>query len=330
MEKIKMFCKECNSQTNYVIDNFCRYHLSPCHNMNTKEYYDKHIKKDGDGKCIECGKETTFKSFTRGYAEFCSIKCLNSSKEMSNRVIESKKGLDYNLINEKIKDTMLDRYGVEHALQADFIKNKMKENNMEKYGTPTTINLPKVRFAAAKAINEKFDEVNEKRSASLKKSSILAKIKRGATVSKKYGVSNISQVKETRIKSEYTKKVRYGFKTHDELGQYQKYEKEVRQYTNKNVINLEKCKTCYYTNILLDYTTSDPSTMNQATVDHKISVIFGFRNNIPACEIGALHNLCYCSRLINSIKNYKCEKEFVESKKFKRIMEKIHDNTFTI
>jgi hypothetical protein len=330
MEKLKILCKECNKQTDYVIDNFCRYHLSPCHGMNTKEYYDKHIKKDSEGKCLVCGKETAFKSFNRGYAEFCSISCLNNSEEMSKRVSESKKGSDYDAINEKIKHTMLERHGVDHALQSDSIKNKMQEKNMENYGTKHTINLPHVRSAAIKSINENFDIVNEKRSASLKKSSTSAKNKRNITLYEKYGVLNISQIKETRIKSENTKKIKYGFRTHDELNQYQKYESEVRQYTNKNKENLEKNKLCYYTNIILDYETSDPSVMNQATIDHKTSVIFGFRNNIPPYEMGSLNNLCYCSRLVNSIKNYKCEMEFKESKKFKLLMERIHANASPI
>lgn len=330
MEKIKILCKECNKQTNYVIDNFCRYHLSPCHGMNTKDYYDKHIKKDGEGKCLECGKETLFKSFNKGYAEFCSLSCLNSSKEMSTRVSESKKGSDYDAINEKIKHTMLERHGVEHALQSDSIKNKMQEKNMENYGTKHTINLPQVRLASSKSINEKFDKVNEKRSTSLKKSSTSAKIKRNVTLYEKYGVSNVSQIKETRIKSENTKKIKYGFRTHDELNQYQKYEREVRQYTNKNKVNLEKNKLCYYTKVILDYETTDPLNMHQSTIDHKTSVIFGFRNSIPPYEIGSLNNLCYCSRLVNSIKNYKCEAEFIESKKFKLLMERMYANTSPI
>lgn len=51
-------------------------HLSKIHhfdNIQLEEYYRKHIWKEGepDGKCLWCGKELTFTSFTDGYNKFC-------------------------------------------------------------------------------------------------------------------------------------------------------------------------------------------------------------------------------------------------------------------
>ena len=58
--KHKIFCKCCNTQTNYVIDVFARWHLKKYHNMTMKEYYDRFLKKDGEGIGVVCQKQTTY------------------------------------------------------------------------------------------------------------------------------------------------------------------------------------------------------------------------------------------------------------------------------
>ena len=328
MTKQKIFCKECNTQTDFVIDSFSRFHLKKYHNMNMQEYYDKHMKKENEGLCIVCGKKTTFRSYTRGYAEFCSNFCLNNSDEMSIRVSESKKNLDYKKINIKIKNTMVERYGVEHALQNKKIKNKMEESNMKKYGTATTICLPHVRNAAKKAIDDNFKEVNLKRGASIHKSSKNASIKRKDTVFKKYGVEFVLQDKIIVNKSQQTKKIKYGFKTDKELKEFEKYRKEVRQITIKEKIFLEKSKKCYYTNLDIDHINKDNHNPFQATIDHKTSLLYGFNNNIPPSIIGSINNLCFCCRFVNSIKNYRCESEFKETDKYKKLIERVNNGEF--
>lgn len=42
------------------------------------------------------------------------------------------------------------------------------------------------------------------------------------------------------------------------------------------------------------------------TIDHKISIYYGFNNNIDPEIIGDLENLCIAKRCINSSKNIKC------------------------
>jgi len=53
----------------------------------------------------------------------------------------------------------------------------------------------------------------------------------------------------------------------------------------------------------------DPTHKNYPTIDHKISVHYGFNNNIPSKEISKLDNLCFTKRTLNSIKNKKCYEE---------------------
>ena len=58
-------------------------HLKNSHNItNLKEYYDTFIKRENEGICPVCGKETTFRGLTKGYLTYCSSKCSNSAKEV--------------------------------------------------------------------------------------------------------------------------------------------------------------------------------------------------------------------------------------------------------
>ena len=46
------------------------------HNISCKEYYDMFLRKPNEGKCIICGKDTTFKTLKVGYiGRYCSSDC---------------------------------------------------------------------------------------------------------------------------------------------------------------------------------------------------------------------------------------------------------------
>jgi G:T-mismatch repair DNA endonuclease (very short patch repair protein) len=68
--------------------------------------------------CPVCGNKLKFYSFKKGYQMFCSLKCMSGSEYKKN----------------KVKQTCLGKYGVEHSFQSNIIKDKIKETNLEKYG----------------------------------------------------------------------------------------------------------------------------------------------------------------------------------------------------
>ena len=72
-------------------------------------------------------------------------------------------------------------------------------------------------------------------------------------------------------------------------------------YTGENLLNFKNCYESMY-----------------RTIDHKLSIFYGFINNIEPKEIGKLENLCICSRSTNSKKGSLIEKEFT---KYARVME---------
>lgn len=51
------------------------------------------------------------------------------------------------------------------------------------------------------------------------------------------------------------------------------------------------------------------------SIDHKISVFFGFKNGISSEEISSLDNLCITKRYLNSIKKTLIDIEFIEKLK---------------
>jgi hypothetical protein len=50
-------------------------HIKQFHKIEIKEYYDFYLKKENDGKCKHCMKETTFLSVINGYRIHCSKSC---------------------------------------------------------------------------------------------------------------------------------------------------------------------------------------------------------------------------------------------------------------
>ena len=53
-------------------------HVFRTHGITSKEYYDRFIKKPGEGICPTCGKPTKFIKFGRGYTKHCNYACSSS------------------------------------------------------------------------------------------------------------------------------------------------------------------------------------------------------------------------------------------------------------
>jgi uncharacterized protein YlaI len=71
--------------------------------MTSNEYYDRFFKKEGEGICPVCGKETKYLNLRKGYCKFCSYKCANSkennpsygkhpSEETKRKISDAEKG----------------------------------------------------------------------------------------------------------------------------------------------------------------------------------------------------------------------------------------------
>jgi hypothetical protein len=52
---------------------------------------------------------------------------------------------------------------------------------------------------------------------------------------------------------------------------------------------------------------SPSNNIDQPSIDHKLSIVYGYKNGIDPVVIGSIDNLCVCSRETNVKKNYKTE-----------------------
>ena len=76
-----MKCKICNKS--YKSPSSLGSHLR-VHNITSKEYYNKYLY-GGTPICKLCGNETNYINITRGYSEYCSIKCISNSNEIKDK-----------------------------------------------------------------------------------------------------------------------------------------------------------------------------------------------------------------------------------------------------
>lgn len=182
----------------------------------------------------------------------------------------------------KCSETVKNKYGVDNVFESNEIKHKIKETMLRIYGTEHPLGCEKIR--------EKFVE----------------------TMIEKYGVDNPSKYEEFKEKVKNTK-IKNGYTFNE--SEWHSYRKKVRCITNKYKKTLFESWNGfdYYDNqyikenFILKYT-----NINYPTIDHKISIIDGYKLSIEPEEIGGIDNLCYTKRTINSSKNYMSEIEFLK------------------
>ena len=204
----------------------------------------------------------------------------------------------------------------------------MKTTSLEKYGVISNLLLEDCKIKRWKTLNNKKEEINDKRRTFWKglteDEQNLINEHRRHTCIEKYGVEHNTQNKEI------IQKVR---KSHEDSGkwlsgymktEYEKYRHMVRIETNKHksrVFRLQDITIDYYTDEKLvlnqQYLLENPNAnvarnLLQPTIDHKISVFYGFINNIDPKKIGSYKNLCICARKTNSYKSRLIEKEFIK------------------
>lgn len=82
-QKEKIICQICERELG-IRGFWC--HLKHKHHLTYKEYYDIYRRKEGEGICPECGKETTL--YRGNYLRFCSSRCAVNNPEIKERRIE--------------------------------------------------------------------------------------------------------------------------------------------------------------------------------------------------------------------------------------------------
>ena len=176
------------------------------------DYKDTYVTRDTRilGKCILC--ENSFnKSLNKLYKQR-NFGCESCSKllkfEKVKNTMLSKYGVEYasqsQLFKDKIKETSIERYGVEYANQSEIVKEKIKQTNLNKYGVEYGLQSEEVKEKRRCTNIEKYGVENN-----LHRQDIKDKIKQ--TNLAKYGVEHASQCEEIKDKIKATNLEKYGF-----------------------------------------------------------------------------------------------------------------------
>lgn len=185
-----------------------------------------------------------------------------------------------------------------HKCCYDLMKNSLKI----KYGVENVSFIPDVK----NKIRIKNIENSEERF-----------IKRTKTNLERYGVENVFQndkiIEECVIKSRNTRILKGIWIDDKFLSPWIKYKKDVMRltYRNKKILFENWDGYDYYDNeYIKDNYNLHYYDPNYPTIDHKISIKYGFDNNISIEEISNINNLCITKKRINTSKYTKCENNF--------------------
>ena len=135
------------------------------HNLTTKEYYDKFLKKENENICPICGKENKFLGLEKGYSKYCSNKCHNNdpiSKKEHSEKLKNKTKEEKAIIRQKQINTWLNNYGENWS---KIIAHKGFDTYKEKTGFNTPFSDPNIRNKCEEKWNNSSpinDKVKEK------------------------------------------------------------------------------------------------------------------------------------------------------------------------
>lgn len=92
--------------------------------------------------CQQCNRPTNFKSYSEGHYTYCSLKCSNESEERSRKIVEN---TDRKQVINSMKQTNLEKYGVEHYVQTKEFTKKSKRTKKKKYGNENYNNTKQMK-----------------------------------------------------------------------------------------------------------------------------------------------------------------------------------------
>ncbi len=138
-------------------------HIRKAHNMSTKEYYDKYLKKDNEDICQVCGKPTNFINLNIGYRKVCSVSCGQKHPDTRKRIettninrygkstpLATSKALskshNKDAMNKK-RQTMINKYGYANSFCTMETQHKVQNTMLERYGSKNPMVCNKHIFA---------------------------------------------------------------------------------------------------------------------------------------------------------------------------------------
>jgi hypothetical protein len=159
------------------------------HNMSLDDYYEKYIEKVNPAPRCECGEKL-------------SVKRISSNKQgRFNKYCNNKDCRELNRLTKR-KETILQKYGVEHAQQSKIVREKTEKTCLKKYGTSTVL--------GNKNIQDKIEKTNLKKYG-VKRTTSLKSFhkKRNKIMIEKYGTDCALRIPEVLQRFNKTRQKNY-------------------------------------------------------------------------------------------------------------------------
>lgn len=160
-----MICDICNKEFKTYVGLSC--HIRQSHNITSQEYYDKYIRKEGEGFCNVCQKPTSFRNFHIGYSRFCCGKCVQNSEETKSKIqqtcldrYDSKNVYASEYGKQKCRETWLENLGVENPFQSEEVKGKIKQTNLERYNSEYSFQSKEIKDKIKNTKEERYGNSN--------------------------------------------------------------------------------------------------------------------------------------------------------------------------
>jgi hypothetical protein len=300
--------------------------------------------------CKICKSDTDFLSYKRGYRTYCSKSCSNSDPELNslknisakknslekwgvdnpskselirNKIIESKKSLDYNSINEKAKLTNLDKWGVDNPSKSNSIKEKKKEIFLQKWGVDNPFKSNEIKNKIKDKMFEKYGVEHPLKSNIIKNNTKQKNLE-------KWGVDNFTKTKiyKELIFEKYRKgDIKTNLNTNENYVSYKglgihilkcdnnqehNYETNSHLYHSRKKHNNKQCTICFPVNEVSSF--MEKELYEFVTSIYKEEIIQSYRDGleidiyIPKLKIGFEFNGLYWHSELFKDKNYHLDK----------------------
>lgn len=145
-------CKICGKELKTM------HHLQK-HKITAKDYYDKYIKTENEGKCLNCGNDTKYISLLQGYRHFCCCRCNVEYNELGAKFGEenvSKRKEVRLKISKAIKNRISDSIEYKNKLLSNINEEKVKLKR--KIHMTETKNSVEYKTKCAEKITNKYEK----------------------------------------------------------------------------------------------------------------------------------------------------------------------------
>lgn len=194
----------------------------------------------------------------------------------------------------KIKSTNLERYGVEYYSKSDEFIDKVRKTSIDKFGYDHFSKTPEYLESRNKTNLEKFGMDNPFRDYTKMKKDLF----------NKYAISHPFKI--AGIMDRFKENIRITNETNGnwiplvDKSDWDIYKKSVRSLTRINIKKLDWNGVDFYDGEFIKSNFKLNCFDNRyPTIDHKVSLFYGFKNGLTYEFISSVDNLCWTKRIIN-------------------------------